>query len=127
MCAFLKSKAKFLVAAAALSALVIGAAVAGTSFAQNAPKSGEAAFTLACARADLELFTAIEKFENTELYASPSLINAATSLQNARIACAGGDVTSGLTIYNSAIRELHATYAELEAGKKILRAERIDR
>jgi hypothetical protein len=128
-----KSRASFLSAAAILCAAAIGMVIASTQLSSGAgvTPTGDAApapsFAAACAKADLELITAIEKYENTDLNATPVLVDAATLQQFARTTCAGGDVTDALAVYRTAVRQLDIIYAELERVGRILRAARPDR
>jgi hypothetical protein len=130
---FSKTRTSFLAAVAILSATAIGLVIATTQLSSGAglaPAADTAAprsFAAACAKADLELIISMERYENTELNASPLLVDSATLLQFARTICATGSVRDALTVYRTAIRQLDTTYAELERIRNILKIARPDR
>jgi hypothetical protein len=104
----------------AVCAALIAFAVTGPqpAWSQSAPQYEEVTEDIAptdpvCAKADLKLLLTIEGYEDGDLNASPTLIDAATLLQFARKTCAGGDVANALTIYTTATRQLDTAAREL--------------
>lgn len=93
--------------------------------AQSAPPATDApAFSIACARADLDLTIRIEQLEDSDIGGTAALVDAGSLLYQARTVCETGDVVSALTIYSSAIRELDTVYADRGRAPTALRAER---
>jgi hypothetical protein len=101
-------------------ALTIGLmmAVAQPSLAVNLPQMNKLAentsVAAACTTRDLELQALMERHENGDLNATPTLLDIATLLQFARMTCATGDIASALTIYKSAMRQLSEAAHESE-------------
>jgi hypothetical protein len=66
-----------------------------------------------CVDHELKVFAVIERYESERLQGAEILIDTAILVENARLICARGDVQEAMTIYKSALRQLHAQLKEL--------------